>query len=408
MNILISAYSINPYKGSEDGIGWNWVKQHEKNYKDGDRIILLTKQFNEDDTRRGFKEFGIKNIELVIIDVPKYLNWFREKYSIFHHMYYILWQHYAYKYIKKLDIKFDVIHHVTMNDYRITGEFYKIKEAKTIWGPIGGAQNTPKELKVYEKNRIYAGFRELINKTRTIDPIYRMKIKKFDKIYCINSETYEQISCITRGKCEYLPEMALKEEFKNLEIESKNTSKVTLLFVGRLIEKKGIVFLLDIIKMIPDTIDYELLIYGEGPLKEKLNKIINENNLSNKVFIKGSLSHNKISMAYKNADIFIMPSLRETSGNVIIEAMAHSLPIISFNTSYCKLLNNIDCGLFIDVNQKLEYIKNEMVEKLLSLIKDENMRVELGRNGYQYVNKNLTWDYKYEKIYIKDLNEVIH
>lgn len=95
MNYLISAYSVNPYKGSEDSIGWNWVLQYEKNYKEGDRIILLTKKFNEKDTRRGLKEFNIQHVELVIVDVPNALNWFREKHSAFHHMYYILWQHWA-------------------------------------------------------------------------------------------------------------------------------------------------------------------------------------------------------------------------------------------------------------------------------------------------------------------------
>lgn len=122
MNYLISAYSVNPYKGSEDSIGWNWVLQYEKNYKEGDRIILLTKKFNEMDTRRGFKEFNIQHVELVIVDVPDALNWFREKYSAFHHMYYILWQHWAWLWVKHSEIHFDVIHHVTMNDYRIPSE----------------------------------------------------------------------------------------------------------------------------------------------------------------------------------------------------------------------------------------------------------------------------------------------
>ena len=72
MNYLISAYSVNPYKGSEDSIGWNWVLQYEKNYKKGDRIILLTKKFNEKDTRRGLKEFNIQHVELVIVDVPAF------------------------------------------------------------------------------------------------------------------------------------------------------------------------------------------------------------------------------------------------------------------------------------------------------------------------------------------------
>ena len=96
MNYLISAYSVNPYHGSEDGVGWNWVLQYEKNYKVGDRIILLTKKYNEKDTRKGLEEFGIKHIELVVTDVPSVLNWFREKNSMFHHMYYILWQHYLF------------------------------------------------------------------------------------------------------------------------------------------------------------------------------------------------------------------------------------------------------------------------------------------------------------------------
>ena len=119
MNYLISAYSVNPYKGSEDSIGWNWVLQYEKNYKEGDRIILLTKKFNEKDTRKGLKEFNIQHVELVIVDVPDALNWFREKHSTFHHMYYILWQHWAWLWVKHSGIHFDVIHHVTMNDYRI-------------------------------------------------------------------------------------------------------------------------------------------------------------------------------------------------------------------------------------------------------------------------------------------------
>lgn len=403
MNILISAYSINPYNGSEDGIGWNWVLQHEKNYKDGDRIIVITKRFNEEDTRKGFQEFGIKNVELVVVDVPNYLNWFREKYSIFHHMYYILWQHWAYKYIKKLDIKFDIIHHVTMNDYRITGEFYNIKNAKVIWGPVGGAQVTPKALKKYEKNRLYSGFREIINKTRVYDPLYKNKVKKFDLIYCINSETEEQISKIIKKPCPHLLEMALKDEFKNLSITRNKKEKVTLVFVGRLIEKKGVMFLIDIIKELPRDVKYELFIYGTGHLEEKLKQVIKESNLSQKVFLKGNLLHSEISIAYKNSDIFIMPSLRETSGNVLIEAMAHSLPIVALKSGYCKKLSEVQCGIFIEPNQSLENIKEEFSMSILSLINDFDERYRLGTNGYNYVNENLTWDNKYKKIYCDDL-----
>ena len=158
MNYLISAYSVNPYHGSEDGVGWNWILQYEKNWKPGDRIVVLTKKFNERATSRGFKEFGVSHVELVVVDVPMWLNWFREKYSVFHHMYYILWQHWAWIWVKKSGIHFDVIHHVTMGDFRIPGEMYKSNATRLIFGPVGGAQVTPKSLKCYEKGSLWSTY----------------------------------------------------------------------------------------------------------------------------------------------------------------------------------------------------------------------------------------------------------
>ena len=249
VNYLISAYSVNPYKGSEDSIGWNWVLQYEKNYKEGDRIILLTKKFNEKDTRRGLKEFNIQHVELVIVDVPNALNWFREKHSAFHHMYYILWQHWAWLWVKHSGIHFDVIHHVTMNDYRIPSELYKAKGAKVIWGPMGGAQVTPRPLKVYEKNQLVASFREFVNKSCSWNPFYKKALRSYYKIYCINNETQKQISRIVGKDVPLMPELALRDEYKNLPIRKGNNDILKIVFVGRLIGKKGIAFLVDALSL---------------------------------------------------------------------------------------------------------------------------------------------------------------
>lgn len=402
MNYLISAYSVNPYKGSEDSIGWNWVLQYEKNYKEGDRIILLTKKFNEKDTRRGLKEFNIQHVELVIVDVPNALNWFREKHSAFHHMYYILWQHWAWLWVKHSGIRFDVIHHVTMNDYRIPSELYKAKGAKVIWGPMGGAQVTPKPLKVYEKNQLVASFREFVNKSCSWNPFYKKALRSYYKIYCINNETQKQISCIVGKDVPLMPELALRDEYKNLPIRKGKNDILKIVFVGRLIGKKGIAFLVDALSLMPTDMDWELLIFGDGDDRALIEKQIADSDIGKKVKLMGNRPLNQIAEAYQQADVFVLPSLRETSGNVLLEAMAYAVPIVAFDTSFCRLLKEVDCGVFINTEQALDNIKEDYCKAIVTLGQDKELAKQMGLNGYKYVNSKLTWDEKY-RIIVNDM-----
>lgn len=402
MNYLISAYSVNPYKGSEDSIGWNWVLQYEKNYKKGDRIILLTKKFNEKDTRRGLKEFNIQHVELVIVDVPDALNWFREKHSAFHHMYYILWQHWAWLWVKHSGIRFDVIHHVTMNDYRIPSELYKAKGAKVIWGPMGGAQITPRPLKVYEKNQLVASFREFVNKSCSWNPFYKKALRSYYKIYCINNETQKQISRIVGKDVPLMPELALRDEYKNLPIRKGKNDILKIVFVGRLIGKKGIAFLVDALSLMPTDIDWELLIFGDGDDRALIEKQIADSCIGKNVKLMGNRPLNQIAEAYQQADVFVLPSLRETSGNVLLEAMAYAVPIVAFDTSFCRLLKEVDCGVFINTEQALDNIKEDYCKAIVTLGQDKELAKQMGLNGYKYVNSKLTWDEKY-RIIVNDM-----
>lgn len=402
MNYLISAYSVNPYKGSEDSIGWNWVLQYEKNYKEGDRIILLTKKFNEKDTRKGLEEFNIQHVELVIVDVPNALNWFREKHSAFHHMYYILWQHWAWLWVKHSGIRFDVIHHVTMNDYRIPSEMYKAKGAKVIWGPMGGAQVTPRPLKVYEKNQLVASFREFVNKSCSWNPFYKKALRSYYKIYCINNETQKQISRIVGKDVPLMPELALRDEYKNLPIRKGNNDILKIVFVGRLIGKKGIAFLVDALSLMPTDMNWELLIFGDGDDHALIEKQIADSGIGKNVKLMGNRPLNQIAEAYQQADVFVLPSLRETSGNVLLEAMAYAVPIVAFDTSFCRLLKEVDCGVFINTEQALDNIKEDYCKAIVTLGQDKELAKQMGMNGYKYVNSKLTWDEKY-RIIVNDM-----
>lgn len=191
--------------------------------------------------------------------------------------------------------------------------------------------------------------------------------------------------------------------FRALDIPEKpDSSPVKILYLGRLIEKKGLALLLDVVKTMPDEADFILEIYGGGPLEGSIKEFIDKNSLGGKVKLCGEVEHTAVSSVYSSADIFVMPSLRETSGNVLVEAMAHKLPIAALDMSVCSDFKNYSCGEFINVNQSKNEIIKEFADKLTLLVNDAGLRKTLGKNGYNFVNGELSWEKKFETVY-KDI-----
>lgn len=88
-------------------------------------------------------------------------------------------------------------------------------------------------------------------------------------------------------------------------------------------------------------------------------KQIADSGIGKNIKLMGNRPLNQIAEAYQQADVFVLPSLRETSGNVLLEAMAYAVPIVAFDTSFCRLLKEVDCGVFVNTEQALEGIKED-------------------------------------------------
>lgn len=199
-----------------------------------------------------------------------------------------------------------------------------------------------------------------------------------------------------------MPELALRDDYKNLPILEKTNDILKIVFVGRLIGKKGIAFLVDALSLMPDGMDWELLIFGDGDDRILIERQIADSGIEKNVKLMGNRPLNQIAEAYQQADIFVLPSLRETSGNVLLEAMAYAVPIVAFDTSFCRLLKEVECGIFVNTEQALEGIKEDYCKAIVMLGQDKKMAKQMGLNGYKYVNSKLTWDEKY-RIIVNDM-----
>jgi len=122
-------------------------------------------------------------------------------------------------------------------------------------------------------------------------------------------------------------------------IKEKRKPFKTILFVGRLVEEKGVLDLYSAFKTYLGFSKYKklrLLIVGEGPLKKELTKKIITDKLKNYITIEQS-SYDLIHKIYQKADIFVTPSKttktwEEQYGMVLLEALASGLPIIAYDS----------------------------------------------------------------------------
>lgn len=120
-------------------------------------------------------------------------------------------------------------------------------------------------------------------------------------------------------------------EFRPDLNRTRDGNGLRIVCVSRLIERKGIKYLIDAIGKLRDK-DIKLVLVGEGNQEEELKKLAQDLGISNKVDFKGYISHDNIADIYKESDVFVLPSLNEGMSNALLEGMASGLTVIVTNT----------------------------------------------------------------------------
>ncbi len=192
-----------------------------------------------------------------------------------------------------------------------------------------------------------------------------------------------------RKKIEIIPlsanERELKEmvNVKKIKAKYKLANKKVLLFVGRLIEYKGLKYLIRSMKNVVNEVDNNvvLLIVGDGPLFNELKKIVNELNLNHHVIFTGNIPSKERNALYKISDIVILPSINkgEAFGLSLLEGMYFSKPLVSTNIRGSGVN-------FVNIDKVTGFVVQprnhaELAEKIIILLKNKNIRKKFGKNA---------------------------
>lgn len=149
--------------------------------------------------------------------------------------------------------------------------------------------------------------------------------------------------------------------------------------VGRLVSFKGHGVLLRAAKvLIEKKPNVKVVIAGDGPLKDELLAEGEKLNLRDKVLFLGFVSYTKQLLAA--ADMFVLPSLKEPFGIVILEAMAARVPVVATRAGGVPEIVKGESGVLVAPGDP-----DELADAIIKLIDDQHRRRELAANAYERV-----------------------
>lgn len=403
MKILLSAYACEPDKGSEPGVGWNWANEIAKLKHS---VVVLTRKNN----RKSIESFYLhnkkpNNLNFIYYDVPKWIAWWK-KGGRGVRLYYFLWQVGAF-FVARSEhrhLKFEQVQHITFVSLR-QPSFMGLLGIPFIFGPLAGGDKAPMSLRkgfsLFGKLR--DRLRDLANFLVRYDPWMHLSFSTADKILVTSLESKKLVPSVYRSKVSLQLAIGVKVDGKST-IDNKATRKpgesLRLLYVGRFDYLKGLSLALKALHIASQQVDMALTFVGSGPEKGRLESMVIDLSLSDRVTWVDWVPQTQLAEIYRAHDVFVFPSLRDSGGMVVLEAMAEGLPVICLNLGGPGVITTKDCGFCIEAIDRSEVDVVEALSEALKLFAGDPGTLKCLSAGAVARSNEMTWARAVGNVYL--------
>ena len=376
IRILLSAYACEPNKGSEPAVGWNWAVELLK--KDHD-VWVLTRQNNRQAIESELENISDNSsLHFIYYDLPSYFRrWKKIPGGVY--LYYLLWQIGAARKAKQVnnDIRFDLVHHVTFVSLR-QPSFMGRLGIPFILGPVAGGERAPFALRKHYNWQAWCSdfLRDMANAFIRFDPLVRSSLKRATKVVVTSEQTRDLLpeKYLSKSQVSLAIGLTTKEIAQpniRLSQEKQKLSErpLRILFMGRFLEWKGMGLGLkafaELQKVEPNA---TLTMVGQGPAKKKWRHLTEKLAITTSVSWVSWLPKEDVHSTLTAHDVLLFPSLHDSGGMVVLEAMASGLPVVCLNIGGPSIAVNEGTGFCIPVINKTEQeVIDELAEALINL-----------------------------------------
>jgi glycosyltransferase involved in cell wall biosynthesis len=398
MRILVSAYACEPGRGSEPGIGWNWLSQISR----FNETWVITRANNRENIEKLTEKKPLANVHFVYFDVPRWARfWKRGRRGMY--LYYYLWQLGAYFVGKRLhrQVEFGLVHHVTFGKYWAPS-FIALLRVPFVWGPVGGGESEPRSLwySLSARGKLYETVRHLARSAGELDPFVRLTARRAELALATTDQTERRLRSLGCRRVKILTHAALPgEEICRLGgVPAHETGPFRVMSIGDLLHLKGYHLALaayaKFCQRFPDT---EYWLFGEGPERKRLERLAQRLRVTKQVRFWGCIPRSELLAKIAECDVLLHPVLHDSSGWASVEAMAAGRPVVCLDLAGPALQVNAETGVKVPAVSKPQVIE-DLAAGLLRLAENPELRRAMGRAARQRVLQRFNWDKKGEEI----------
>jgi glycosyltransferase involved in cell wall biosynthesis len=399
ISVFATAYAINPLKGSEDGMGWNFVMQMAKNVD----VIAVTRKNN----REAIEKYQIVNpefseqyshIKFLYFDWPKWMI-FWKKGPVLSLIYYYFWQISLSINFFYLRNQIDIVHNLNFhNDW--TPSFLWLWRKPFVWGPVGHHPLIPKDFlrpfypkKTFIIDRFLWTLKNIFWKA---DPFLKITRNSADHIFCMHIEAANKLKL--KDQYSIMPSVASEDVEAPIHSED-----FIVLSAGRFVGLKGFDITIHAFSKFIHQIDLEkrnsikLVLVGSGPERDNLIRLTELLMISEFVEIIEWIPREELKQLYRKASVFLFPS-HEGAGMVVAEALSYGVPVLCWDNCGPGRFIHPKSDLKVDYKPHCDW-KSAFSNRIMKLYSDKSyMQSEryLARKRFE---STFLWDNRANELY---------
>jgi len=395
LRILLSAYACEPDKGSEPGVGWNWVREIARFHD----VWVITRANNREPIESALGKEDFPHVNWIYFDLPKWAR-FWKKGGRGLRFYYLLWQLGAYFVSRRRhrQIRFDAVHHLTFGTYWLPS-FLSLLPVPFFWGPVGGAESAPRPFRVsFGINaRVYELLRDLGRALGNLNPLVRMNARRAILVLSKTEDTKTCLESLGSRHVVVCSEVGLttKEMYSLNNFPAREgAAPFRLLSLGRLIHWKGFELGLNAFAQFHRTFPAsEYWIVGDGPERKRLETLARKLSVAENVRFWGIMTRTQALEKLMECDVLVHPSLHDSGGWVCIEAMAAGRPVICLDLGGPAFQVTQGAGIKVPALSPQQTVR-DLATALNQIATNRAFRDQLSRGARKRVQDSFRWEEK--------------